>query len=110
MIREYLIAYQIGINSCFSVECCSECDAYDDFKCRFRDPALPAIDKLAMLQSKHNPNPIWNLILKHCNQHFRYGRFDCCDGCKFCIDPKIKECLFDTIWDMKWILPRKESI
>ena len=113
MNEVYNLIYVIVKNYCISTGC-ENCSFYEPniqprtlIKRCILTLYVNPLDRLSsILRGKSvcvSPSPtvkqLWDVFMKHCNNHFIYGRFDCCSGCKFRVTKAAtKYCLLDPIW------------
>lgn len=101
----YSLIYIIFKNYCSSLGCanCKYCNTIlkNKYLCELDGLSNP-IDKLLKLlppkphtTTKH---PLWDVFMRECNNHYIYGRFDCCSGCKF-KDSNTNTCVFKNMWE-----------
>lgn len=103
----YTLLYIIIKNHCTAITC-SNCVHYDGdhiklmkgalFKCKaFKN--YSAYDKIvSIIPSNGRKHSLWNVFLKHCNDHYIFGRSSCCIGCKFYVSSETR-CIFNDIWN-----------
>ena len=96
----YTLIYIIAKNHCYSRECCNNCRCLDTkFStrvCRLKYMDISVIEKILLLIPPINArHPLWGVVMKQCNNNYRYGRFD---SCKKCVFFKDKWCIFRPIW------------
>ena len=91
-------------NFCYA-DTCSTCEHAEilfnkpvKFLCRIKQSNC-MIDCVSSIMSNYKypkKNPLWDILLKECNEHYIYGRFDCCHGCKF---HNGSSCIFQIVWN-----------
>lgn len=103
----YDIVFMMARNFCYSNIFCETCSRrckrdflskkVPKYLCRLKSNNC-LVDNIISIMSDYSypkKNPLWDILLKECNEHFRYGRFDCCYNCKFY---KEKLCFFSMVW------------